>query len=156
MFLYRVAHKSFFEDLSGTGARLFGGRWNSQGYAVVYTSATVELAMLESLCHNTFSSLIRHFGLITLEVPDKVSMQEILIKDLPKNWRSFPPPSSLAKMGDRWLTRKSGLLLKVPSVIFPSSFNYLLNPAHADFDKMKVANRGDFNIDVRLLENLKK
>ncbi|MEO6166150.1 MAG: RES family NAD+ phosphorylase [Chitinophagales bacterium] len=156
MFFYRVAHKKFLHDLSGEGARLYGGRWNSPGVSMVYTSLTLELAMFESIAHNTFTSLIKHFGIIILEVNAKVSAEELLDSSLPKNWNSYPPPPSLARIGDRWISSKSSLLLKVPSSLFSSSGNSLINPNHPEFKMIKVVEVKDIAIDVRLMENLRK
>ena len=36
---------------SGEGARLFGGRWNSQGVRVVYASPSLALAAIETFVH---------------------------------------------------------------------------------------------------------
>lgn len=156
MLLYRVAHKKFLRDLSGEGARLYGGRWNSPGVSMVYTSLTLELAMFESIAHNTFTSLIKHFGIIILEVNAKVSAEELQESSLPKNWNIYPPPRSLAKIGDRWINNKNSLLLKVPSSLFSSSVNCLINPNHPEFKMIKVVEVKDIAIDVRLMENLRK
>jgi RES domain-containing protein len=156
MHLYRIAHKTFIDDLTGQGAKLYGGRWNTAGNAMIYSSFTIELAMLESLTHTTFSSLIKNFGIISFEVSDKIPVNEISINDLPKNWRTFPAPILLGKIGDQWLNGKTTLLMKVPSVLFPTSFNCLINPNHPDFRIIKVSEKTDINIDIRLSENLKK
>lgn len=156
MYLHRVAHKNFLRDLSGEGARLYGGRWNSPGVSMLYTSLTLELAIFESIAHNIFTSLIKHFGIIILEVSAKVSIEELQADTLPVNWNSYPPPSSLAKIGDRWITTKNSLLLKVPSSLFSSPGNCLINPNHPEFKMIKVAEIRDINIDVRLMENLRK
>jgi RES domain-containing protein len=51
MILYRFAHRKFAKDLSGTGARLKGGRWNPPGIPVIYTSENISLALLEILAN---------------------------------------------------------------------------------------------------------
>lgn len=106
MLVYRIAHKNFLDDLSGEGAKRYGGRWNTPGNAMLYTSFTVELAMLESLTHTTFSSLIKNFGIISLEISNKIPLMEIPMNHLPKNWQAFPSPVSLGKIGDEWLRKK--------------------------------------------------
>ena len=123
---------------------------------MVYTSLTLELAMFESIAHNTFTSLITHFGIIILEVKAKVAAGEIKVSQLPKGRNRYPPPGSLAKIGDQWIRNKSSLLLKVPSSLFTSSANCLINPNHPDFKLMKVLEVKSIAIDVRLLENLRK
>ncbi|MCA9448346.1 MAG: RES family NAD+ phosphorylase, partial [Candidatus Omnitrophica bacterium] len=53
MEVFRVAREAYKTDLSGTGARINGGRWNSPGKAVLYTSENRSLAILETLVHIT-------------------------------------------------------------------------------------------------------
>jgi RES domain-containing protein len=151
MRLYRIARRTYLRDLSGTGSRLHGGRWNSPGRAVVYTAGSVSLATLELLCHTPLTLIPEAFGLLTLEVPDAPELLETIDPaDLPDEWRAAPAPTALALIGDAWLQRGDSLLLRVPSAVVPSEWNYLLNPAHARMAEVRIAEEAAFALDARL------
>jgi len=148
MEVYRISKCEFIDDLSGTGAALYGGRWNSKGSYILYTAATPSLALLESVVH--ISNIpVAAYCMITLEIPEN-NILEIERDDLPSNWQNHPPPSVLKKIGDQFLRENKRLSLKLPSAIMPEDFNYLLNPSHPDFKKVKVINRRTVPIDDRL------
>ena len=83
----------------GTGARLYGGRWNPQGISVVYAAESRALATVEYLVHVPLSLVPRDLSLVTLHIPDGIPYTTITIADLPANWRSYPPPPALADLG---------------------------------------------------------
>jgi RES domain-containing protein len=43
--------RSRYSPKDATGAKLYGGRWNSPGHEVLYASSTLALACLEVLVH---------------------------------------------------------------------------------------------------------
>ncbi|PYS55522.1 MAG: hypothetical protein DMG13_03660 [Acidobacteria bacterium] len=137
----------------GEGAKMYGGRWNSPGFAVVYGSQHKSLAALEHLVHlnprtgNRFKAFSFHF-------PDSL-MNSIAPRDLPKDWRQEPPPPSTQRFGDAWVRQARSAVLAVPSIIIPEELNYVLNPAHADFQKITIAKSQDFVFDPRLLSGTK-
>jgi RES domain-containing protein len=150
---YRICKNKYADDLKGEGARLYGGRWNSKGNAVIYASASKALAVLELLVH-VIPNLIPHdLSLITLSVPDTINIKEYKIKDLPDNWRTYPAPLQTQMLGDKCLMSKESLILKVPSVIVPSEFNFLINPAQKDIKKIKILDKERFDFDKRLLDS---
>lgn len=135
---------------SGEGAARTGGRWNSRGTRVVYASATQSLALLESLVHLNPAFLFR-YAVIGLEFPG--SVLEILRHDkLPADWMSEPPAVTTKRLGDQWVREQRSAVLAVPSVLVRSEINYLLNPAHPDFDKIKISPPEPFSLDPRLLK----
>jgi RES domain-containing protein len=150
MIVYRISNCNYAADLSGTGARLYGGRWNSEGKAMLYTASSRALAVLEVLVHLNTLIVPNNFCLAEIEIPDNdiVALDETL---LPSNWRDISPPLMLRELGDEFLKKREHLLLKVPSSIVPAEYNYLLNPLHPDAIKAKLVNRESFSFDERLL-----
>ena len=142
-------------DLSGTGSRIHGGRWNNPGIPALYTSGSKSLAVLESLTNTPPAILQNDFSILTLEVSGKFVIDELLIKQLPGNWYTYPAPAGLAKLGDTWLLQLKSLMLKVPSAIIPSEYNYIVNPLHPDIKKVKVIAIEKLALDSRIPEQLK-
>lgn len=138
MLLYRVCRNQYLKDLNGHGANIHGGRWNSPGRTAVYTSQSKALAVLETLAQTPPTILPNDLSILTLEVLDEFFIAEILLKNLPGNWNVYPPPVTTQKTGDRWLLHGKTLLLKVPSVIIFSEYNYIINPLHRDIKKLKI------------------
>lgn len=151
MILYRIAKCSYVEDLSGTGARLYGGRWNSMGVAAVYLSSSLSLAVLEVLVHLPPLMLPDNFCVVEIDVPDGSAI-EITDDQLPDNWKDISPPTSLKKLGDRFLRDQQSLMLKLPSAIVPLENNYLLNPLHPEIKRVKIVNKVQFDFDSRLIK----
>lgn len=149
MILYRISNCKFISDLSGTGAALYGGRWNSEGVYILYTAGSPSLAMLESLVHFG-GRIVGDYCQIAIEVPDKFIM-ELKEDDLPANWRESPPPDTLRSFGNKFISEGKFLMLKVPSVLVPDESNYLLNPLHPEFKKVKVLVKSKVRFDERLL-----
>jgi RES domain-containing protein len=148
---WRVVKKKHASTaFDGEGARLFGGRWNHQGVSVVYVSDSLSLAVLEQFIHLGTAGL--HLSYIYFEViiPDDVAVSSIEQKDLPKNWRTEPPPNSTKQIGTEWSQSHESAVLRVPSVIVPHGSNLLLNPNHANFVKLKIGKPVDYSFDPRM------
>ena len=132
---------------SGEGARLFGGRWNSVGTSLVYTSGTKALAALESLVHLNPPVIFKYVAIA-------IRFDEAFVEKavaLPKDWTDEPPPSSTKGIGDLWVRQARSAVLELPSVIIHGEPNYLLNPAHPDFKKITIGKPETFSFDPRLL-----
>ena len=144
-----IKEKHAATAFSGEGARLFGGRWNSRGVPVVYTSSTYSLAALESLVHLNPSV---PFNYVASRIKlDPALLETIPPKALPPDWREEPPPPSSKAVGDAWVREARSAVLALPSVIIPGESNYLLNPAHPDFSKVSIGKPEAFVFDPRLL-----
>ncbi len=128
------------DDLSGGGAAAFGGRWNSKGNHVVYTSQTIALASLESLAHIGSDIHARNRFLVEVSVPIGVwkNRQTITPGGLPATWVAEPPGTGTTDFGDSWIAGNTSALLLVPSVIIHEEFNVLINPAHPDARKIRA------------------
>ena len=134
----------------GEGARLYGGRWNSPGTRMVYTSSTISLAVLEVLVHLQEASILSSYSLISAGFDDAL-VERLDRSLLPDGWRSYPAPSELQRIGDEWVRRQRSAVLEVPSVIVERESNYLLNPAHPDFSSVVIGEPEPFTFDERLL-----
>lgn len=132
---------------SGEGARRFGGRWNNPGTAVVYVAGSQSLAALEMLVHLNAADLLAKYALIPVEIEESLIVE---IPELPKNWKSYPAPREAKLLGDEWVRSASSVVLRVPSTVVPSESNFLLNPYHAEFFKLKIGEPLRFDFDVRL------
>jgi len=149
MILYRITNSRYADDLSGSGARLYGGRWNSEGRAMVYLASSRSLAILESLAHLSPTNIPGDYVMLTIEVPDDFfSIDEKL---LPGNWNEYPEPNILKQIGNSFLQKDEYLLLKVPSAIVPEEFNYLMNPMHLKAGKVKIISKVPFSFDERIV-----
>lgn len=151
MQVFRMARYNRRYDLSGYGAYLYGGRWNLPGLAVLYTAELRALALVELLVHLPVEDLPQDMYLLTLEVPDDVSLEELTVHDLPDDWRSIAHPQPTARLGQEWLKSGRSLALRVPSVVVPQEHNLLLNPAHPEFFRVRLAQEPElFAFDERL------
>jgi RES domain-containing protein len=132
---------------TGEGARVYGGRWNSQGVSVVYTAEDRSLAMLEILVH-----LRRPRDYILYSVKfDESLVQELAARNLPRNWDVEPPTADTQEIGDNWVMSASSVVLSVPSAVVAEERNYILNPRHPDFKHIKIDGPFPCYFDPRLL-----
>ena len=150
MVLYRIAKTDYIGDLSGSGPRLYGGRWNPKGMGVIYTSESRALAALEFFVHLSRTVIPPGLSLATIEIPDKASAKEITAEELPRNWRSYPAALELADIGASWIRSKKSLLLRLPSVIMPPEKNVLINPAHPEMTGVRIIKVDLYSPDPRL------
>jgi RES domain-containing protein len=149
--LWRVSKRKYADTaFSGEGARRVGGRWNSRGQGMVYTSGTLSLAALEVFVHMEVEDVATMLAWIRVGVPIEVKIEYLEVAQLPPDWRSIPAPAVLATMGDRWFRLGSTAILAVPSVVIPIEYNYLINPSHPDFIKLMVESPQAFELDPRL------
>lgn len=144
----RAAHQS----LDGEGARLFGGRWNSEGRPAVYTSTSLSLAAIEYLVH--VEPLLAPSDLVAMEieVPDAAGIgAEVTPEQFPAgDWREYPAPDWEAELGDLWLEDGTFLWLAVPSAVVPREYNVLINPLHPRMKAVRVVSTHPFSFDSRL------
>jgi RES domain-containing protein len=148
MLVYRITGSKYADDLTGSGAAMFGGRWNKKGSPVLYTGENIEIALLETIVH-TPAMLIPKLDILTLEIPDN-SITEIEISDLPKNWKVFPAPTILSEIEQSWIEEGKTIALKVPSCIIHSAHNLILNCRHPEYVRVRLLERRSFEFDSRL------
>jgi RES domain-containing protein len=147
MILYRFSRSEYANGISGEGARLKGGRWNSKGFPVIYTSSAISLALLELLIHSVSYEEIQSNILMEIEASD-IPIKSLAKNSLKQNWQKDIDYSRY--IGNEFLKNKESLLLKVPSAIIPDEYNVLINPEHPGFKKVTLASAKVFEFDVRL------
>jgi RES domain-containing protein len=133
----------------GEGARLYGGRWNSVGVPMVYASEHQSLAALEIRIHIDRTGMRRLCKCFSFQFDGQV-MEVLPLGKVSRGWREEPPPPFLQEVGDNWVKSGTSVILAVPSVVIPGECNYLINPKHPDFGKLKIAMPVDFAFDQRL------
>jgi RES domain-containing protein len=134
---------------TGGGAKAYGGRWNSPGTAVVYTAGSISLAILEMLVNMQTQDLMRHYVIFPVAFDHRL-MTTVNPAALPPAWRRSPSPASVQRVGDAWVAGSGSAVLRLPSVIVPSEWNYLLNPAHPDFASCTIGLKQQIKLDPRL------
>ncbi len=152
MIVYRIVKsKTRTKDLSGTGAFRSGGRWNSKGTYMVYTSETSSLAYLETLVHFDDTIYPPHLFIMKIEVDDQQPIYTLPEKDYPKQWKR-PGLLKNQAIGDSFMLKQQHLGIKVKSAINNLEHNYLLNPVYPRFyDYVIIKSVTEILIDGRLI-----
>lgn len=147
MLVYRISKRQYVQDMNGTGAKLFGGRWNHIDTACIYTSQSIALAVLEYSVNVNIDFIPRALSLATFEIRDEL-IKEIKPKKLPGDWKDVPAPFSTKDLGTK-LLRDGVPIIKVPSTVIPMEFNYLINPFFGT-EHFKLIKSEDFIYDLRI------
>lgn len=150
MIVFRLSKSVYANDLSGRGAEKAGGRWNSKGTALVYTSESRALCTTEIAVHTPLGILPLDYVIIAIEIPNTVQVTELKAPALPADWKSLPHSHSTQEIGDAFVNEGKTAVLKVPSAVVQGEYNYLVNPSHKDFKKIKVKLIEPFDFDERL------
>jgi len=148
MIVFRITHTHYQDDLSGQGAKTYGARWNRPGTAMLYTGERLSLCALELLVHLGWKELQRNFVALSIFIPDDASIKLLDLDKLKTGWKE--DPDYTAYIGTAFLRSNEHLMMKVPSAVIPEEFNYLVNPAHPDFRKVKLRKSKPFIFDERL------
>lgn len=152
MEIFRLSRKQFASVLSGKGAAIKGARWNSVGVELIYTAMNRSLAMAEVAVHFSLATLPKDFMMITIFIPDNISLLKLNVEDLPKSWNAFPHPDSTQKIGDQFVYENKFCVLQIPSVVTKGDYNLLLNPYHKDFKKIKIISAERVPFDKRIFK----
>lgn len=145
-----VKTKYATQAFDGEGARLYGGRWNSPGVKMIYTSESLALAALEMLTQFGKSDLLASYSRCAVHFDDSL-ITSLDRSFLPDNWRVYPAPPELQLLGDTWVARGTSVVLEVPSVLIETESNYLINPTHPDFGSLTIEDAEPFVFDARLI-----
>lgn len=152
MEVFRLARKKYPIELSGKGASISGARWNSKGTEIIYCAQNRALAMVEVLVHLSLATLPSDFSMLTIYIPDEVSLEILNPKLLNIDWNVFPCTFETPLLGDDFIKRSEACVLKVPSAVVKGDFNYLINPFHVDFYKIIITEQNDFPFDKRIFK----
>ena len=146
MIVYRIAARVYAGDLSGRGSSMYGGRWNPKGIPMVYTSATLSLAALELAVNLPPGRIPNHYYAVEIRLPKRSNTEEI---ELPEQWNGYPYVPATQQIGRNFI-KSDGLILKVPSAVITTEYNYLINPNHPDMASVTIKDQRPFLFDSRL------
>jgi len=149
MIIYRIGNAAYAKDLTGNGAKLNGGRWNNISVPCVYTAESRALAILEYSANVPLSAILRALAMTTIDTGRTV-IQELSVADLPGDWRVSPAPASAKDLGSKLLKKMEVAIIKIPSIIIPEEFNYILNPSHPDAKQFRIVGVKVFVYDIRI------
>jgi RES domain-containing protein len=146
--LWRVSN---YQTLDGVGGLYVSGRWHTKGHPVIYCTLNPATALLETLVHMEIDSEDRpeRFQVLRVEGPDSLSIERVEADSLSPNWAD--DLSATQAIGDRWLTEARSLLLQIPSVLVPETWNVLVNPQHVEANLLKITAMYEHAFDARLL-----
>jgi RES domain-containing protein len=139
--LWRI---SDYASLDGKGGLAAAGRWHSRGRPIVYMADSSALAMLETLVHYEIAEIPKPFQLLRVEAPEGAPYAE-----WPRGKGAADVPATRS-WGDAWLASASTPLARVPSVIAPQAFNWLMNPAHELARQVRITGKSRWPWDQRL------
>jgi len=151
MEVFRLCREKFADSLSGKGAAIKGARWNSVGVELIYTAANRSLAMAEVAVHFTLATLPEDYMMMTIYIPDDISLQKVSTQQLPADWNLFPPPISTQATGDEFVAANQACVLQVPSSVTQGDYNLLINPNHPEFKRIRMIAIEKFPFDRRIL-----
>ncbi len=117
---------------------------------MIYTSANRSLSCLENIVHRGQTGLMQLFSLMSIEIPDEISIKEIKLKQLPENWKDYDQLPFTQNLGEKWIDAGQTSVLQVPSSIVEDEVNYLINPLHTDFKRIKLIKTQPFVFDNRI------
>jgi len=135
MITYRITLAKWAGHLRASGR---AARWNSNGHFMLYIASTRALACLENVVHRRSIGADDLFRATLIEIPDNLEVGKIDKKTLPLNWDEYMSYAACQAIGDTWLKENKTVVLQVPSSIITEEYNYLLNPQHPNFSRIKV------------------
>jgi RES domain-containing protein len=147
MLVYRITKTAYADRLVASGG---AARWNERGQFVIYTAATRALACLENVVHRSGEGLLENFRVMVIDLPDALAVETISPHTLPPDWFDFRHYDTCQRIGGEWLRSGRSPVLRVPSAIIAQEWNYLLNPAHPDFQRITLVRTEAFSFDPRI------
>ncbi len=149
MIVYRLATQEYAADISGEGSSIYGGRWNLVGTKCLYTSQSISLCVLEMLARTQKKIHPPGYQLILIEFPES-ELTVINIEQLKPGWKKHIEYTQW--IGDEFLKENNSLALQVPSAIVERENNFILNPLHKLYSKVKIKGIEPLDLDNRLMQ----
>lgn len=151
---WRIVQTKYLSTaFDGEGARNYPGRWNTRGTPMIYTAGSLALAALEMLAHLESAELLSLYTQIPVTFAESLCLH-VKKKDLPESWADDPAPVETRQIGTDWANGKKSAVLIVPSAIISAEFNFLVNPLHPDFRKIKTGRPEEFRFDSRIIKKM--
>jgi RES domain-containing protein len=150
MRIWRICRARFADEaFSGHGARRFGGRWNSPGVSMVYSSSSLALAAMELFVHLEPNQQPDDLVSIAAQLPEGEPALRLEPGKLPPRWSTddFAPARAI---GDNWIRENKSLAIEVPSAALRMEWNVLVNPLHSAIAAIKIEKPQPFNFDARM------
>lgn len=149
MEIFRISTKKHSKELTASGS---ANRWNFEGQNVIYAGSSRSLSTLELIVHmNAVKPEVEYKVMIISLADFDFLIKQVMIYDLPDNWRKMAAWSVLQKIGSDWYEKQESLVLKVPSAIIPYEYNYIINTEHIEFSKqVQLVRTEDYFWDSRL------
>jgi RES domain-containing protein len=152
--LYRIVHKRYQDDpFSGKGGLYNKSRWASKGQLVGYASDHLATATLEKLAGVQRADLMAEMVYAKAEIDDAYTTV-LSPEQLPKGWDAIPAPDATRRVGDAWLNEQTSVVLRIPSVVLPESWNFVINAAHPDISNLRVGTVAPLLLDNRVLARI--
>jgi RES domain-containing protein len=147
MLVYRIILTKYSGKLMASGK---AARWNPNDVEIIYTASLRSLACLENTVHRSQAGLSQLFSVMTVNCPDDLKIKSIQLNDLPDYWADYDQMHFIQNIGEKWIRENQSPILQVPSSIIEEEVNYLLNPKHPDFSKIKLIKSQPFVFDKRI------
>jgi len=147
MLVYRIALEKYAHKLAAPGR---AARWNPNDVEMIYTASPRSLACLENVVHRSQAGLTLVFNVMTIAVPDELSIVSIKKEDLLLNWQEYDQMFYTQQLGEKWINENQSAILAVPSSIIEEEVNYLINPKHNDFKAIRLVKSEPFAFDKRI------
>ena len=150
MEVYRISRHKYINDFSGTGAKMYGGRWNKEGSALLYTSSHLSLSVLEIMANTNRQQVYGNYSYAVLQVPDNLILS-LDINDLPPFWQQTPYSKYTVEAGTNWANMNKSLALLVPSAVLKEEQTCLINPLHPQCTHIQVSTPKKLILDNRII-----
>lgn len=151
MEVFRITKAKYADQLYASGLE---GRWNQKGEEVIYAAHNRSLACLENLVHKSGLGGSVTYRTMVIYIPDELPIQQIILQQLPEGWNEVSLNNVCQQLGSGWYVAKDAAVLKVPSAVIPTEFNYVINTRHPHFNQIKLIESVPFFFDRRLFDAL--
>ena len=82
-----------------------------------------------------------------IELPDDLAVTSLSIDSLAPDWDAAQATTGTADIGTEWAERLETVVLVVPSAIIAREQNYILNPRHPDFSRVRFLTSESFQFN---------